>query len=88
MARKLCFKEYFSAVESHIDADKVITPIFKQKKGDIYKVVSFSAKKARGAFARYIIENRITEIHQLYILPMMDMYIRKQNHPRGCNFFF
>ena len=41
-------KEYFSAVESHIDADKVITPIFKQKKGDIYKVVSFSAKKHVG----------------------------------------
>ena len=59
-------KEYFLAVESHIDANKVITPIFKQKKGDTYKVVSFSAKKARGAFARYIIENRITKIHQLH----------------------
>jgi len=70
-------KEYFSAVEPHIDVDKVITPIFKQKKGDIYKVVSFSAKKARGAFARHIIENRITEIHQLHNFTY-DGYVYKE----------
>ena len=70
-------KEYFLAIESHIDLDKVITPIFKQKKGDIYKVVSFSAKKARGAFARYIIENRITKIHQLHDFTY-DGYVYKE----------
>ena len=58
-------QEYFGAIASHIDAKKIMTPIFLQKKGDSYKVISFSAKRARGALARYIIQNRIIEIQKI-----------------------
>jgi len=56
----LASKEYFSAVIiNKLDA-KIITPAFKEKKGDEFKMVSFFAKKARGMMSRYIIDKRIT----------------------------
>ena len=55
----LASKEYFSAIDfKKLDA-KVITPAFKEKKGDEFKMVGFFAKKARGMMSRYIIDNRI-----------------------------
>jgi cytoplasmic iron level regulating protein YaaA (DUF328/UPF0246 family) len=39
----------------------VVTPVFKERKGDRYKIVSFFAKKARGQMARFIIENELNE---------------------------
>ena len=43
-----------------LDAD-IVTPVFKDLKGDKYKVISFFAKKARGQMARFIIENELNE---------------------------
>ncbi len=40
---------------------RVITPVFKDRKGSDYKVISFFAKKARGMMAGYLIRNRITD---------------------------
>ena len=57
----LASNEYFRAVQSGaLDAD-VVTPVFKDLKGEKYKVVSFFAKKARGQMARFIIENELNE---------------------------
>jgi len=57
----LASKEYFSAVNvNKIDA-KIITPSFKEKKGDEYKMIGFFAKKGRGMMSRYIIDNRIED---------------------------
>ena len=36
-----------------------------ERKDDKEKIVSFYAKKARGAIARFIIQNRLTEIDKL-----------------------
>ena len=36
-----------------------MTPIFMDKKGDKYKIVSFYAKKARGLMSAFIIKNQI-----------------------------
>jgi cytoplasmic iron level regulating protein YaaA (DUF328/UPF0246 family) len=36
-----------------------------ERKDDKEKMVSFYAKKARGAIARFIIQNRLTEIDKL-----------------------
>ena len=55
----LASNEYFKAVKHRKIEGEIITPIFKDFKNDQYKVISFYAKKARGAMARYIIENRI-----------------------------
>jgi hypothetical protein len=57
----LASQEYFRAVKSRALEADVITPVFKDLKGDRYKVISFFAKKARGQMARFIIENELQE---------------------------
>ena len=39
---------------------RVLNIIFKEQRGNDLKIISFLAKKARGAMARFIIKNRIT----------------------------
>ncbi|PTX58077.1 hypothetical protein C8N43_2753 [Litoreibacter ponti] len=58
-------QEYFGAVK--LDALKlnVITPQFYEDKPGGPKIVSFYAKKARGAMARFIIQNRLTKPDQI-----------------------
>lgn len=55
----LASEEYFKAVHQKTLAAEVITPIFKERKGDGYKIVSFFAKQARGLMAGHIIRNRL-----------------------------
>lgn len=57
----LASKEYFSAIDFKKITGEIITPIFKEKKNDEFKIVSFFAKKARGMMSRYIIDNRIED---------------------------
>ncbi|MFT6396825.1 MAG: cytoplasmic iron level regulating protein YaaA (DUF328/UPF0246 family) [Bradymonadia bacterium] len=55
-------KEYFTAAERPGLKARVVTPVFKDKKDDGYKVVSFFAKEARGAMAAHIVRNRIQDV--------------------------
>lgn len=55
----LASEEYFSAVKPALIKGQILKINFKELRGDTYKVISFSAKKARGTMARLIIENRI-----------------------------
>jgi cytoplasmic iron level regulating protein YaaA (DUF328/UPF0246 family) len=57
----LASQEYFRAVQAPALKADVITPVFKDLKGDRYKVISFFAKKARGQMARFIIEHEVQE---------------------------
>ncbi|GHE84415.1 peroxide stress protein YaaA [Thalassotalea profundi] len=61
----LASNEYFKAVKKKELNAEVITPAFKDWKNGQYKMISFFAKKARGLMARYIIENKLTDIEQL-----------------------
>lgn len=57
----LASTEYFKSVDiSSLNAD-VVTPIFKDEKNGVYKIISFYAKKARGLMAAYAIKNGITD---------------------------
>lgn len=53
--------EYFAAVDPAALSLQVITPQFLEDKPGGPKIVSFFAKKARGAMARFIIERRLTD---------------------------
>ena len=53
----LASEEYSKVINLKIINTRVVTPIFKENKNGIYKVVSVYAKKARGLMTRYIIEN-------------------------------
>ncbi len=58
--------EYFSAVDPKALRLRVITPVFLESKdGAEGKVVSFWAKKARGAMARFIAEHRLSNPEDL-----------------------
>ncbi len=56
-------QEYFGAVSAQALKLRVMTPVFMEEKEDGKgpKIVSFFAKKARGAMARYIIQNRLVD---------------------------
>jgi cytoplasmic iron level regulating protein YaaA (DUF328/UPF0246 family) len=56
-------QEYFGAVPSKALKLRVITPSFMEDKGDGKgpRIVSFFAKKARGAMARFIVQNRLRD---------------------------
>lgn len=53
--------EYFHAVDRKALKLRVVTPTFLEVKGGEAKIFSFFAKKARGAMARFIAENRLTD---------------------------
>lgn len=55
-------QEYFGAVPEKALKLQLITPAFMEDKGQGPKIVSFFAKRARGAMARHIIRNRITDL--------------------------
>ena len=61
----LASNEYFKSVQPKQLNAQVITPVFKDWKGDKYKIISFYAKKARGLMGAYIIKNRITAVEAL-----------------------
>lgn len=61
----LASNEYFKAVDKKLLNATIITPQFKDWKNGQYKMISFFAKKARGLMARYIIQNKITNVEQL-----------------------
>lgn len=53
--------EYFNVIKPNVLSLKVITPVFLERKDGIEKIISFYAKNARGAMARFIIQNRVTD---------------------------
>lgn len=55
----LASQEYFGAVDARALTTPVVTPHFKESKDGEARIISFFAKKARGAMARWIIEERI-----------------------------
>lgn len=57
--------EYFSVVIQDILQPKVITPVFLERRDGVEKIISFYAKKARGAMARFVVENRVKDTKQL-----------------------
>ncbi len=61
----LASNEYFSVIDKKALKVPVITPQFKDWKGDKLKMISFFAKKARGMMVRYIIDTGAETIEDL-----------------------
>lgn len=61
----LASNEYFKVLPKNSIKQRIITPVFKEFKGDKYSTVMMYAKNARGTMARYIIENQIEDAEQL-----------------------
>lgn len=54
-------QEYFHAADHKALKLRVITPVFHEVRGNTAQTVSFFAKRARGAMARFIVDNRLTD---------------------------
>ena len=54
-------QEYFGAVPQGKLGLRIVTPQFMEDKTGVPKIVSFYAKRARGAMARFIVQNRLTD---------------------------
>ena len=54
-------QEYFGAVDAGALDLRVITPVFMEEKAGTPKIVSFYAKRARGAMARYMVQHRLDD---------------------------
>ncbi len=61
----LASNEYFKAVGTKNINALVVTPQFKEMRGDEYKMIGVFAKTARGLMTRYIIENKIKSVVEL-----------------------
>lgn len=56
----LASNEYFKAVKTKALKGQLWNVNFKELRNGKYKVISFSAKRARGMMCRYVVQNRLT----------------------------
>ncbi len=61
----LASQEYFKAINRKQLKSEVISPVFKDFKNGKYKVISFYAKKARGAMAKFLIESDVESLEDI-----------------------
>ena len=61
----LASNEYFKAIDNKILKANVITPVFKDEKNGVLKVISFFVKKARGMMVRFIVQNHMSDVNEL-----------------------
>lgn len=61
----LASNEYSSVIDRKKLEKTMVDIVFKEQKGDTYKIIAIYAKKARGMFARYVVKNRCKNIDQL-----------------------
>jgi hypothetical protein len=61
----LASNEYFKSVNTRKLHTRIVTPVFKDTKNGVQKIISFYAKKARGLMTRYMIDNRIEQAEAL-----------------------
>lgn len=61
----LASNEYFNALDKTKIDTRIVTPKFMDQKNGRYKIVSFFAKKARGAMTNFIVKNRIDTVNVL-----------------------
>ena len=55
----LASNEYFKSASRPALGMDVVTPTFKEMRDGKLKIISFSAKRARGSMARFMIKNQI-----------------------------
>ncbi|ASJ76380.1 peroxide stress protein YaaA [Granulosicoccus antarcticus] len=61
----LASNEYFKSIKPNKLSAPLISPVFKDEKNGNYKIISFFAKKARGAMARNLVKTRAKGLDQV-----------------------
>jgi len=68
----LASKEYFSSINTVNIRGRIITPVFKEYRKRVYRIISFNAKKARGLMSRFIIQHRISDAETIKTFNLAD----------------
>lgn len=68
----LASQEYFKAVAKKALKTEIISPVFKDFKNGKLKIISFYAKKARGAMVRYILDKNSSDLDDVMGFDYMD----------------
>ena len=61
----LASDEYFKSINKDKIKSKIITPVFKEFKNGLYKVIAIYAKKARGLLSRFLIERQSKSVEDI-----------------------
>jgi cytoplasmic iron level regulating protein YaaA (DUF328/UPF0246 family) len=72
----LASNEYFKGIQQKSLKAKIINIVFKEFKGDKYKIIGIYAKRARGLMVQYIIKNRIENPQDLKAFTMENYRFR------------
>lgn len=75
----LASNEYFKAVNEKELKTSVISPVFKDLKNGKLKIISFYAKKARGAMVRYILDKDCNNLEEIKGFDYMDYRYSEQH---------
>ena len=78
----LASEEYFKAIDTAKLNAQIITPVFKDNKNGVYKMISFYAKKARGMMSRFIIKGNIQDPMEIKLFSE-DGYFYNENLSNG-----
>ncbi|NLH55691.1 MAG: peroxide stress protein YaaA, partial [Rikenellaceae bacterium] len=66
--------EYSNAVDFDAINGEVITPVFKEWKGNALKIITVHAKRARGLMTRFIIKNRLSDVEHIKLFDYEGYY--------------
>lgn len=83
----LASKEYYHAVKEKELKGDVYHINFKENRNGVYKIISFTAKKARGTMSKLIIQNKITQVEDLKKLDV-DGHVFNAELSDSSNFIF
>ncbi len=83
----LASKEYFHSIKTKSLDGQLVHVHFKELRNGKYKVISFTAKKARGSMARQIIKNRIVKVKHIKDLEV-DGHIFNEGMSDEENYYF
>ncbi len=79
----LASNEYFKIIDKKQLSLQIITPVFKEARGDGFRMVTIYAKKARGMMARFIIKNQLTNPDELKFFDADGYYYNEKLSKEG-----
>ncbi len=79
----LASNEYFKSVRKANLDSPLISPVFKDEKNGNYKIISFFAKKARGAMARQLIQKRASSADDVFGFDALGYRFSEQDSSEG-----
>ena len=83
----LASEEYFKAVDTKTLDANVINVAFKEERNGKLKIISFSAKRARGSMADFVLRNNITNENDLQAFDK-DSYVFEQSLSSATSLVF